>query len=66
MRIGNRPGYEVRATAKGAGGKPITLVQWLRFGGADTFLRIVGVVDKDRWDALFPRFRAVRDGVEVR
>lgn len=66
MRIGNRPGFELRATAKGTDGKPIALVQWLRYGGAGTFLRMIGVVAKDRWDALFPRFRAVRDGIDVR
>jgi hypothetical protein len=65
MRINGAQGYEVRAKARGAGGAPLTLVQWLRFGGSG-FLRIVGVVDSDRWDELFPRFRAVRDGIEGR
>jgi hypothetical protein len=66
MRINNRPGYEVRATAKRKDGKPLALVQWLRYGGGNTYLRIIGIVEQPRWDELFPRFRAVRDGVDVR
>jgi len=37
----------------------------VRFGSGG-FLRIVGVGRKDDWDALFPRFRAVRDGIDLR
>ena len=65
MRIGGLPGYEIRAQANGLNEEPLSLVQWVRFGGGG-FLRIVGVGRKDDWDALFPRFRAVRDGIEVR
>ena len=65
MRISGGPGHEVRAQAAGLGGAPVSVVQWLRFGG-DAFLRVVGVSGKDQWDALFPRFRAVRDGVEAK
>jgi hypothetical protein len=63
MRIDGRPGYEVRATATGFDGKPLALVQWLRFGGGG-FLRIIGAVPKENWDQFFPRFRAVRDGID--
>lgn len=66
MRIGGRPGYELRASAKDAHGNPIAIVQWLRYGGGSTFLRTIGVVPKDQWEELFPRFRAVRDGIDVR
>jgi hypothetical protein len=66
MRIGGGSGFEVRAKAVGAKGEPLALVQWLRFGGGDSYLRVLGVVAKDRWDELFPRFRAVRDGIDVR
>ena len=65
MRIGGLPGYEIRAQAKGLNDEPLSLVQWLRFGGG-SFLRIVGVGRKDDWDALFTRFRAVRDGIDRR
>jgi hypothetical protein len=40
-------------------------VQWVRFGSGG-FLRIVGVGRSDAWDALFTRFRAVRDGIEMK
>ena len=29
-------------------------------------MRIIGVVTPDDWDQLFPRFRAVRDGIALR
>lgn len=65
MRITGSTGYEVRADAKGPDGAPLALVQWLRFGGS-AFLRVIGVVHKQDWDKLFPRFRAVRDGIDLR
>lgn len=65
MRIGSLPGYEIRAQAKGFNDETLSLVQWVRFGGGG-FLRVVGVSRKDDWDALFTRFRAVRDGIEPR
>ncbi len=65
MRIGNLPGFEIRAQAKQPDGAPIALVQWVRFGSGG-FMRIVGVAPKDDWDRLFTRFRAVRDGVDQR
>lgn len=65
MRIGGQQGVEIRAQAKGLGGEPVSLAQWVRFGSGG-FLRVVGVVRQDDWDALFTRFRAVRDGIEPR
>jgi hypothetical protein len=64
MRIDGRPGYEVRASATGFDGKPLALVQWLRFSGGG-FVRIIGAVPKDNWNQFFPRFRAVRDGIDL-
>jgi hypothetical protein len=65
MRIGGSPGYEIRATAKNLAGQPIALVQWVRFGGGG-FLRVVAGSREDAWEGLFPRFRAVRDGIELK
>jgi hypothetical protein len=65
MRIGGQAGYEIRAEAAGSNGKPIMVAQWLRFSGGN-FMRIVGIGSKDVWDPLFTRFRAVRDGIELR
>lgn len=65
MRISNGPGHEIRAKAENATGKPVKLVQWVRFGGSG-FVRVIGVSSEARWNDLFNRFRAVRDGVEPR
>ncbi len=66
MRINGQQGHEIRAEATGAQGEPIALVQWLRFGGAGGFLRIVAVARRQEWSAEFNRFRALRDGVAFR
>lgn len=65
IRIGRSPGYEIRGEAKALNGDPLALVQWVRFSGP-TFLRVVGVSRKTEWDALFPRFRTVRDAIGPR
>jgi hypothetical protein len=62
MRIGNLPGFEIRATAKDLRGDSIKLVQWVRFG-ASGYMRIIGVTRPGDWDKVFDRFRAVRDGI---
>ena len=43
----------------------MTIVQWLRFGGGSS-LRIIGSSPRDDWAKAFPRFRAVRDGIQPR
>jgi hypothetical protein len=65
MRISNLPGYEIRAQGIDLRGDPVVLVQWIRFGSTG-FMRIIGVSSKDDWDRMFPRFRAVRDGLAPR
>jgi hypothetical protein len=65
QRINGGPGYEIRAQATGPRGDPVSLVQWVRFG-SNGFIRIIGVSSQNNWDTMFPRFRAVRDGVEPR
>jgi hypothetical protein len=63
VRIDGMPGYETRIDAtSGKDNTPVTVVQWLRFGGPTT-LRIVGSAPRDQWTTAFPRFRAVRDGI---
>jgi hypothetical protein len=62
MRITGAAGYEVRGQAEGPRAVPVSVVQWVRFSGTG-YLRIIGVSKRDDWDALFTRFRAVRDGV---
>jgi hypothetical protein len=63
VRIDGMPGYETRIDAvSGKDNTPVTVVQWLRFGGPTT-LRIIGSAPRDQWATAFPRFRAVRDGI---
>jgi hypothetical protein len=66
VRIDGQPGFETRIDAiSGKDNTPVTVVQWLRFGGAST-LRIIGSSPRDEWTKAFPRFRAVRDGIQPR
>jgi hypothetical protein len=66
IRIDGMPGYETRIDANsGKDNTAVTVVQWLRFGGGNT-LRIIGSAPRDQWPKAFPRFRAVRDGIQPR
>ena len=66
IRIDGIPGYETRIDAvSGKDSTPVTVVQWLRFGGP-TSLRVIGSSPRDQWETAFPRFRAVRDGIHQR
>jgi len=66
IRIDGMPGYETRIDAtSGKDNTAVTVVQWLRFGGPNA-LRIIGSAPRDQWAKAFPRFRAVRDGIQPR
>jgi hypothetical protein len=66
MRIGALPGYEIRLEAKSARtGKDVNVVQWIRFG-TTSFIHVVGISPREKWQDSFTRFRAVRDGIGVR
>jgi hypothetical protein len=66
VRIDGQPGYETRIEAtSGKDNTPVTIVQWLRFGSKSA-LRIVGSSPREEWSKAFPRFRAVRDGIQPR
>ena len=66
VRIDGQPGYETRIEAiSGNDNTPVTIVQWLRFGGQSS-LRIIGSSPRDDWSKAFPRFRSVRDGIQPR
>jgi hypothetical protein len=66
IRIDGMPGYETRIDAtSGKDNTQVTVVQWLRFGGPSS-LRIIGSAPRDQWSKAFPRFRAVRDGIQQR
>lgn len=65
VRIDGMAGYETRLEAtSGKDNTPVTVVQWLRFGGGQNSLRIIGSAPRDEWAKAFPRFRAVRDGIQ--
>ncbi len=66
VRIDGSPGYETRIDAtSGKDNTAVTVVQWLRFGSSNT-LRIIASAPRDEWTKAFPRFRAVRDGIQAR
>ncbi len=66
IRIDGLPGYETRIDAtSGKDNTAVTVVQWLRFGGPNS-LRIIGSSPREQWTKAFPRFRAVRDGIQPR
>ena len=66
QRIDGMAGYETRIDAvSGKDNTPVTVVQWLRFGSSSA-LRILGSAPRDEWSKAFPRFRAVRDGIQPR
>jgi hypothetical protein len=64
IRIDGQPGFETRLDGtSGKDNTAVSVVQWLRFG-APNMLRIIGSAPRDQWSAAFPRFRAVRDGIQ--
>jgi hypothetical protein len=67
IRNESTPGFETRIDAvSGKSNTPVTVVQWLRFGGATTALRLIASAPRDKWPEAFPRFRAVRDGIQLK
>ena len=67
VRIDGMAGYETRIDAtSGKDNTPVTVVQWVRFGGGQNSLRIIGSAPREQWAKAFPRFRAVRDGIQPR
>lgn len=63
LRIGNLPGFEILAQGKDATtNMDVKVVQWLRFGHT-AHLRMVGIVKASDFAELYPRLRAVRDGI---
>ena len=67
VRIDGAPGFETRIEAvSGADKTPVTVVQWLRFGGGSVAVRVIASAPRDGWSSAFPRFRAVRDGIRMR
>ncbi|MET0220998.1 MAG: hypothetical protein ABW213_10110 [Tardiphaga sp.] len=67
VRIDGQAGFETRIDAvSGKANTPVSVVQWLRFGGGNMAMRIIASTPRDGWEKAFPRFRAVRDGIHPR
>lgn len=65
LRITGAQGYEIRGTARTPANIEISVVLWVRFSG-NAQLQILAAVPTADWDRLYPRFRALRDGIEFR
>lgn len=66
IRVNGQPAYETRLDATtGKDNTAVTVVQWIRFGSSSS-LRIIASAPRDQWPDAFPRFRAVRDGIQPR
>lgn len=66
LRLRNQPVYEIRLQGRyESTGEEMMLVQWVRFGRKG-FVRMVAISPKADWAENFPRFRALRDGIEMR
>jgi len=66
LRIGGQQGYEILIDGKDdRSTTDVSAVQWLRFGPTG-YMRILGIARRDVWATVFPRMRAIRDGIEPR
>jgi hypothetical protein len=64
QRVGGYPGHEIVADARDMKtDTDLAVAQWLRFGTGG-YLHMLAIGRKDAWASLYPRFRAVRDGVD--
>jgi hypothetical protein len=66
LRIVGQQGHQIMANARdAAAGAPLALVQWLRFGSGG-YMQMIGITGAEGWKDAYPRFRSVRDGVDLR
>ena len=66
LRIGQSPGHEIIAEAKDATSNvDVTAVQWLRFG-QNAHLKMFAIAKRSAWNEVYPKLRAIRDGIEPR
>jgi hypothetical protein len=63
LRLSGQQIHEIVADANDSkSGANLKVVQWIRFGNT-AYVQIVAIAPKDGWLQAFPRFRAVRDGL---
>lgn len=66
LRINGQPGIEIIAQGVDMkSDKPVKIAQWIRFE-RNSYLRMVGVMPADSFDADFGGMRGLRDNVEMR
>ena len=66
LRVDGQPVYEIRADALDFKTKtPVSVVQWMRFG-QNAYMHMIAVTPREHWSRDFPKFRAVRDGIQPR
>lgn len=65
LRISNRIGFEIMAQGVDARtGESVKVVQWMRFA-TTAHMRMVAVMPLSQFTELYPRLRAIRDGVDA-
>jgi hypothetical protein len=63
LRIGGEQGFEIIAEATdGKAHVGLTVVQWLRFAPGSN-MQMLGIARREPWPEVFPRMRALRDGI---
>ena len=66
LRFGQTSGHEIIAEAKDATSNvDVTAVQWLRFG-TNAHWRMFAITKRSAWNEVYPKLRAIRDGIESR
>lgn len=66
LRMGQAQGHEILAEARDSTGfTEVTAVQWLRFG-TNAHLQIFAIARRNAWNEIYPKLRAIRDGIEPR
>ena len=66
LRFGQASGHEIIAEAKDSTSNvDVTAVQWLRFG-TNAHLKIFAIVKRSAWNEVYPKLRAIRDGIDPR
>jgi hypothetical protein len=66
LRIGQAQGYEIVAEAKDAkSGTEVNTAMWIRFGKSG-YLQMFAIARRTAWNDVFPRLRAIRDGIDQR
>ena len=63
IRIRGRPGHEIIGEMRDDDNGPmLTAVQWVQFGSSQ-HMQMLGAARSELWSDVFPRMRAIRDGI---